>query len=205
MRRRTSRGTTRRWMVTLLAVSLAACSVLEPKPDRTRNYLLAAQTQPSPATSSLVVGVGPVELPAYLDRAAIVTRDTPNQLRYSSLDRWAEPLRDNFARVLATDLGAALGTNQVVQFPARFATEVDYRVEVDVDQLERTGNDLAVVAARWELRQGPHGRVLLRTRSVHEVAIDGRKTADLVEALSRATALLADEIAAAIAAAEPQP
>ncbi len=188
-----------RLAIALASFGLASCSVLAPKPDITRNYLLTEQAPVGdvrPARISLAVG--PIILPAYLDRAEIVTREPPNKIHLSSLERWAEPLRENFTRVFTADLAAAAGADEVVEFPWHGRPAVDYRVTVDVEQFERRSDGVAVIVARWRLRRGLSKTILHSTRSTHEVHIDGSDTEHAVEALSRATALLAQEIAAAI-------
>ena len=189
--------------VCLAVVALASCSVLEPKPDRTRSYLLSEQPSAESARrTDLALAIGPVDLPAYLDRSDIATRVPPNKLRYSALDRWAEPLSASFARVFAADLGSAIGTEDIVEFPWLLEPEVDYRVIVDVEQFERRSDGVAVLVARWQVRRGVRGETLGRKRATFEVPIDGGATSDAVEALGRATALLAGEIASAILTAD---
>ena len=192
----------KRHALALLILPLAACSILEPKPDRTRSYLLTERAGEAGARTAarppIALGVGPIELPAYLDRSEMVTRVPPNKLRISSLDRWAEPLSANFARVFTGDLSGALGTEDVTRLPSLARPVIDYRVAVAVEQFERRSDGVAVLVARWEVRRGVGGELVRRARAKHEVPIDGATTADAVEALSRATALLADEVAAAI-------
>lgn len=187
----------------LALAALASCSVFEPKPDRTRSFLLSEQSSgDSAGRPDLALAIGPVDLPAYLDRSEIATRVPPNKLRYSALDRWAEPLSATFARVFAADLGGAVGTEDIVEFPWLLEPEVDYRVIIDVEQFERRNDGVAVLVARWQVRRGVRGETLARKRAVLEVPIDGSATSDAVEAMGRATALLAGEIAAAILTAD---
>ena len=49
-----------------------------------------------------------IHLPEYLDRPQMVVRDPGYRLQLSEFHRWAEPLRDNFARVLTENLEARL-------------------------------------------------------------------------------------------------
>jgi len=188
-----------RLIITWVSLSLASCGFLAPKPDLTRNYVLTEQTtSPAGGGAEITLGVGPIAMPRYLDRAEIVTRVPPNTIRMSPLDRWAEPLRDNFARVLATDLEAATGSQNVILFPWYGNPSIDYRVTIDVEQFERRSDGVAVLVARWQMREGTGGAAVRSARSAHEVPIDGENTAQAVEALSRAVALLAEDIARAI-------
>lgn len=188
-----------RLIIACASLTVASCGFLAPKPDLTRNYVLTEQT--SSATgggAEITLAVGPIAMPMYLDRAEIVTRVPPNTIRMSPLDRWAEPLRDNFARVLATDLEAATGSQNVISFPWHGNPTVDYRVTIDVEQFERRSDGVAVLVARWRLRAEMSGAAVRSARAAHEVPIDGDDTAQAVEALSRAVALLAEDIARAI-------
>ena len=56
-------------------------------------------------TNNMFIGIGPIRFPAYLDREQIVTRTAQNRLDISENDRWAEPLEENFTRVLSQNLG----------------------------------------------------------------------------------------------------
>jgi hypothetical protein len=187
-----------RLIIACASLTLAACGFLAPKPDLTRNYVLTEHLGASAADTEIALAVGPIDMPMYLDRAEIVTRVPPNTIRMSPLDRWAEPLRDNFARVLTADLEAATGSQNVISFPWHGTPSVDYRVAIDVEQFELRSDGVAVLVARWRLRAGTSGATVRAARSAHEVPIDGDDTAQAVEALSRAVALLAADIAAAI-------
>ena len=188
------------WAVLLLASVVASCSVLDPRPDLTRNYLLTP-AEPSGASvgAGPAIGVGPIRLPPYLDRAAIVSRTELNSIRYSERHRWAEPLQENFGRVLAADLADSVGTNEVLMFPWYGNPELDYRVLVDVERFDHSPGGTAVLVARWKLQRGSDGEILSAARSSLEHPVAKRSTKVAVEALSRVTADLAAEIAAAIA------
>jgi len=144
------------------------------------------------------LGVGPVTLPAYLDRQEVVTRASPNALRVAEFNRWAEPLEDNFRRVLAMNLGVLAATDSVSVYPWPRSAPVDYQVTVDVDRFDAGANGQVVLVARWQLLVGDGGRVL---RSGRTVVTEPAATSDyeaLAGAMSTAVATLAREIAAAI-------
>jgi hypothetical protein len=154
------------WLATIAIALAAGCSILSPRPDPTKFYVLTATSTgaatPAPgATSRLVIGLGPVKLPAYLEHAEVITRVAPNRLDLSSTDRWAEPLDENFKRVLAADLTTLIGTDQVLQFPWDLSITIDYRIELNVERFERDGSGGAQLAAIWIIRDGRSDRVLL--------------------------------------------
>ena len=55
-----------------------------------------------------------------------------NQLALGEFDRWAEPLQDNFARVLAENLARLIPTDQVLLHAWPRSATLDYQVTVDV-------------------------------------------------------------------------
>jgi hypothetical protein len=131
-------------------LALASCADSQP----TRFYTLAglpdAPSEAMPAhTSDLMVGVGPVTLPAYLDRPQLVTRAGSNRMVLADFDSWAEPLDGLFARVLADNLALLLGTDEVLLLPQRRPMPLDYQVEVDVARFDVDAEGNANLDARW--------------------------------------------------------
>jgi uncharacterized protein len=68
----------------------------------------------SQAEQGPVVGVGPITFPKYLERPQIVSRASRHQLALGEFDRWAEPLQDNFSRVLAENLSLLIPTDHIL-------------------------------------------------------------------------------------------
>src|SRR5438105_4742563 len=70
-----------------------SCTALQPRAERTRFLLLAPATAgsngPASSATGLVIGLGPVQLPAYLDRQEFVIRTSPNAFDLSDRYRWA--------------------------------------------------------------------------------------------------------------------
>ncbi|MGF1528818.1 MAG: membrane integrity-associated transporter subunit PqiC [Candidatus Competibacterales bacterium] len=98
-----------------------------------------------------VVGVGPVDLPQYLNRPQIVTRAGENQLTLAEFHRWAEPLEVNVAAVLAQNLTALLDGTTVAAFPWPAETTPDYRIRVTISRFEGDSDGNVSLVARWQL------------------------------------------------------
>src|SRR5262249_33184241 len=101
------------------AIALSSCSA--PAVPR-RLYVLTPLTQVEPVsrvsdTRDVAIGVGPVELPQYVNRPEIVTGHNSPVLQSAAVAEWAEPLRDGFTRVLAENLSLLLATERVMVFP----------------------------------------------------------------------------------------
>lgn len=186
--------------VIVASCSLAGCSsILAARPDLSKFFILtAAQSGFEPAgvpLNHVTIGLGPVRLPAYLDRAEIVTRTEPNRLELSDTDKWAEPLESNFRRVLAANLAARLVSAQIVQFPWYSTTRLDYKVEVSVDRFERDASGNAHLIARWTIRDGATNRLLAQRDSSFSESAKGSTTADSVAAMSNDVEDLSAQIA----------
>jgi uncharacterized protein len=184
-----------------LAVPLAlaaGCLTLGPRPERTRYYILEAEpTSSNPARSPIPsLGVGPVELPAYLDRREIVRRAGPGRLEVAGVDRWAAPLDDLFASVLEEDLRAAVPARQVSAWPWAVEDAPEWSVSVEVLRFDGEPDGTAVLEARWSVRR----RGALARQGVTNARVRGSTPAvgATVAALGRTIGALAQDIAAAV-------
>src|SRR5436190_18323269 len=93
--------------VAITTLLITSCSsLLAPRPDRTRYYVLSAvaSTSSTATQADFIVGLGPLKLPDYLNRSERAIRVGANQIRFSEDERWAEPPDANIIRVLSQDL-----------------------------------------------------------------------------------------------------
>jgi uncharacterized lipoprotein YmbA len=188
----------------LLVVVLAA-GCFTAHPDPTRFYVLTPMagedgTSPAAAPAPVVLGLGPIALPRYLDRAELINRVGANEVQPARFDRWAEPLHLQIARTLAEDLTRLGAVSRVVHHPWYRSRDQDVVLEVDVQRFERDAANHALLAARWRLRCPGDARAL-RTEEATlvdpAVALDAAATA---EALSRQLGELSRRMAATLQA-----
>lgn len=102
-------------------------------------------------TDPVSVGIGPVQFPGYLDRQEIMVRVEANRFEILAYDRWAEPLDENFTRVLTENLSASLGTDRVLVYPWPRAKNPSYRVDVQVLRFDSNSVGAAELLARWTI------------------------------------------------------
>jgi uncharacterized lipoprotein YmbA len=184
----------------LLLVSFAGCVA---KGLVVEEYVLAPTEVPTGMGSTslgltqLSLGVGPVELPDYLRRPQIVTR-RGNQLHPSEAHKWGGDLGSNFARVLADNLSALIPTDRVVTFPWYDPSLLDYRVQLRVTRFEPDSEGEISLMAQWLLTDPRSSEVFHVGKSSIRQKSEGSDYAALVEAMSRAVATLARDIAAVI-------
>ena len=190
----------------VLALTLAACSILSPQRDMSRFFTLSAVADGASAPSAVgvAVGLGPVRVPGYLDRPELATRVAATELAFSPQDRWAEPLSSSLRRVLAQNLSTLLATDDVALFPWPVGTRVDWAVTVDFTRFERTPDGEVEVAARWIVRQGAGGRIRSARDARYTERASGNDTPAVVEAWNKALAALSKDISDGITGLGPR-
>jgi hypothetical protein len=182
-------------VIAFLAALAAGCG----RSPAARFYTLASTATPDDAPlASYAVIVGPVTVPASVDRPEFVVQVGPNRVALDEYNRWAAPLSDSIARVVAGNLAVLLGTSHVAAAPlANF--DPAYRVTLAVQQFDSIPGAAVVVDAVWAVRSAKAGGTRSgRTVSREQVA---EKSFDaLAAALSRALATVSVDIATAIRA-----
>ena len=147
----------KRLRLTLLLICLipTGCFSLDPKPDPSRFYALTSlprtgqRAENTAGTNALALGIGPVKFPGYLDRQQLVTRISQNRFAVAENDRWAEPLEENFSRVLSQNLSILLQTDRMVAYPWERSQRPTYQVQVEVLRFEPNAEQLVELWARW--------------------------------------------------------
>jgi len=190
--------------VPALAFALAAC-VGAPAP-REQFFTLAAPNPgvalPTSATPS--VFVGPVSIPASVDRSEMVLSTGANAVDISDEYRWAESLRDAIPRVVAQALSRDLGTSRVLASRMAAGTPVDYRVSIEVQRFDSSLADGATVDALWTV--STTGEKAARIgRTVAREPDAAHDAAGIAAAHARALERVGRDVANAIRALQQQP
>lgn len=164
-----------------------------------RSYLLSVAAPAPPAAIAPVgVGVGPISIPAYLDRSSIVVRTGDDgEVGLSADHRWAELLREGIPRTLAGNLSAMIPTDAVPIFPWRAPWTVQYRVTVDILRFDGALGRSVVLDARWRLLDGAGKELALRAAHLEEACAEGTY-GGLVSAHNRLLVSLSRDIATEI-------
>ena len=186
-------------LVTLggLLLGLEACTSLP-----SRFYILSSLSASdtiaaTAAEQGPVIGVGPITLPKYLDRPQIVTRAGSNQLILAEFDRWAEPLQDNVARVLAENLSRLIPTDQVLLQAWPRSASLDYQVTMEVLQFEGWLGGESRLLALWSILDGAE-LPLWSQRASLNTPVGGREYEAMVMAMNQLLEWLSRDLALAI-------
>ncbi len=189
----------------LMSLSFDGCGSIFPKPIPSRLFALSSLPYTGADTDhsgQISLGIGPVRFPGYLDRQEIVTRVEQNRFDLFEYDRWAEPLDQNFTRVLTQNLSLLLRTDAIVAYPWPIDKKPHYRVEIQVLRFESNSAREAELAARWAVidetgKKAPSLKESRLTRPAKEKSIDAS-----VAALSETVADLSREIAKTVIAVD---
>ena len=181
---------------------LGACSASpEPKLYIIEPMSASAGTQ---IDNDLSIGVGPVTLPAHLNRKGIVTHDQRYRVNAAKFDRWAEPLDHNITNALAENLSVLIPSDQVIAYPWDSAHNFDFTVQIRVITFGANPNGEVVLSASWTIYDATNAPVEL-TKTRYAAARRGDDMVALVAAMSQTIEQLSRDIAAVLVAASAEP
>jgi len=183
----------------ILAATAASCTTTA----TSRFYTLESTATADGASSAPgSVMIGPVTIPAAVDRPEFVIQVAPNRVEVEEFNRWVAPLSDSIARVVAGNLVVILGTPDVAVAPlANFNPA--YLVTIDVQRFDSIRGQAAVLEAVWTVRKTA-GTEARSSRTVARETVQGDSFEALAAAHSRALAKLSSDIATAIRAESEQ-
>jgi uncharacterized lipoprotein YmbA len=185
----------------LLWIAFVAAAGCASAPSRFYTLDSTATADGTPAVRYAVM-VGPVSVPATVDRPEFVVQVGANRVDIDEFNRWAAPLNDSIANAVAGDLAVLLGTPDVATAPlANFNPA--FRVTLDVQRFDSVQGKAVLIDAVWAVHKTVDGERRSGRTVAHE-AVQGADFSALAAAHSRALAQISGDIAAAIrAAGEP--
>jgi hypothetical protein len=145
------------------------------------------------------VAVGPVAVPAVVDRPQIVVTLGPNRVWLDEFNRWAAPLQDDIARVVAENLVAMLGTPRVAKSSQTVSAAFGYRAIIAIESFESAPGEMARLDAVWTVVRSKDSATQTGRTTAREQTTEKSYEA-LAAAHSRAVARLSRDIADAVGA-----
>lgn len=183
-------------ILVLLALFLGGCGTTHNSRYYTLTPVLVDQDRKPdvPGTVPVVLGIGPVSLPDYLDRPQMVLRTSRNELVFSECSRWAGSLATDTVRVLEENLDLMLSTDGIAVVSWRRGVPNDYRVALQVSRFDATPGVAVVLKAQWVI-YGKDGKrvLLLRESDIREPVLSAGDDS-VVTAMGDALASLSREI-----------
>lgn len=180
-----------------LALLGAGCASTPPRLYRLSASNASSAPAPAAAASApATLAVGPVTVPAQVDRPQIVLDAGANQVRVDEFSRWAAPLADNITGVLVTNLAQRLPATDVWAYADTARPAAELSVVVQVQRFDIVPGDAALLDAVWSVQ--PAAGAPRRGQSRVREPIDGSGIDAAVAAQSRALARVSDDIARAV-------
>ena len=186
-----------RGAIILLPLLLMGCATTPPSAFYTLTPELAGP-DPGIREGTLAIGLGPFDLPEYLDRPQLVARAGANELTVDELHRWGGSLSEDFLRVLGENLAQELETSRIVLAPAEVRFPLDFRVVGDVIAFEGRAGGEAVLKVRWAVLDPYRERALSVRERRYREAVREEGPAAMVAAMSAALATFSGDLAADI-------
>jgi uncharacterized lipoprotein YmbA len=171
----------------MLCVSalLTACAT-----PQTNFYTLESQSRRPVITTTAIVkkpliGIGPLSLPALLDRRQIVTRTENNSIQMAEFDQWAAPLKENVIAVLSKNV-ATLQPNAIVRaYPWSPYGNVDYRVIVDISRFDTQLGKSANLEASWAIMEEKNHTIVSNGQANIKLPLNDASYNSAAQALSK--------------------
>jgi uncharacterized lipoprotein YmbA len=151
----------KRYRTLIIALSLPLILLGCGSTPASKYYLLSAQATQTPSGTSPSVGVGPIEIPEYLNRHAMVYNRDGNRLHIASSERWAESLDSSILRVVRVNLASILNTQDVLAYPWIKSSRPEYGVAVTILNLD-ANDESAKLVVEWHLSRPQSEEALMR-------------------------------------------
>jgi len=184
-----------------LALIVSGC-VSIPNSPTPRFYALSSTDKVGAISNNLnaiIIGIGPVKIPEYLDRPQMVTINKAKMLQFAQFDRWGESLDLGLARLIREDLTINLPKVKWTLYPWNPSMPVRYQVLVEIVQLDSQLDRDMFFVAQWTIIDLKDSKTLLVKRSEFRKAINPPNYSGLAQTLSTACSSLSDQIAQALA------
>lgn len=182
-------------------VLLAGCINLDPVPDQTRNFVfetLGGQERGGVGEDldPIPVMIERVELAPYLQDRRMLVRSGEFELRYSSMNRWGEPLDEGIARTLAEYLIKDPTVDQVSFYPWKTRLDRPATIRLQVHRFDVWAD------RRAELRVAAHihtdwpgaGPRTVSLEQTYQARAEGDRVEDRIRVQSQLIAQLARDL-----------
>ena len=136
----------------LLLIALAGCGSSPPVDYYTLQPIISAE--PKNPKSAEILGVGPLEIPGYIDRPQLVSQMAGRGVKVDEFNRWAEPLDLAIPRIVTVNVDGLMDDVIAVTFPYPSRFKTDYRLLGRIIRFDADQDGLAVLEIQWGIQDG---------------------------------------------------
>ena len=170
-------------------------------------YTLEAQSPSPVATTTAIakkplIGIGPLSLPAVLDRRQIVTHAADNSLEIAEFDLWASPLKDNIIAVLSKNVAALQPNAMVRAYPWSAYGDADYHVIVDITRFDTQLGQSVNLEAGWAIMAGKTHTIIGNGQIKIQQPLNDAGYAGATQALSKLLGKFSQQLSQALTQAQ---
>ncbi len=168
----------------------------------TNFYVLEAQSQTVVSTTANVkkrlIGMGPLSLPALVDRRQIVTRKENNGIQMAEFYQWAAPLKENVLTVLSKNVAAQQPNAIVKAYPWGAYGDMDYRVIVDISRFDSQLGKSANIEASWVIMEEKNHTIVSNGQTKIEQPLHDTSYESVVLTLSKLLSEFSQQLSLAL-------
>lgn len=188
-----------RFIVILILILVLSGCVSIPRSPSPRFYRLTPVEQERPGgdfkmASGVIVGIGPIKIPEYLNRPQMVTVDKNRMMIFAQFDRWGEPLDLSILRVLSENLAFSMVGADIEIYPWNMLIPVRLQVVLDVAQIDVDLEKDLVLVVRWSVLDLKNKSLVLSRRTVLKEPVKPSNYSGVAAALSSVLRRLSNEI-----------
>jgi hypothetical protein len=187
------------FMVLLILIPVLSGCVSMARSPSPRFYRLTPIEQGQPEgdfkmESGVIVGVGPIKIPEYLNRPQMVTVDKNRMMNFAQFDRWGEPLDLAILRTLTENLTLSMAGADIEIYPWNMFIPVRLQVVLDVAQIDVDLEKDLVLVVRWSVLDIKNKSLFLSRRTVLKEPVKPSNYSGVAAALSSVLRRLSNEI-----------
>lgn len=190
-------------LITALLVLLVTACANAPS---VQFYVLEPLSQTSASTIASTgqrsIGIGPVSVPALLERKQIITRHGGNAVQIAEFQQWASSLQDNLLQALTRNISTLQPNNIVRAYPWNVHGTVDFQIVVDIIRFDTTPRKSANLEANWTIKNENTHEILKTGHSVINHSLSDSSYPETVRALSKLLGEFSQELSLALPKAE---
>ncbi len=186
--------------VILILISLALFTNCGSSPP-IQKYILTpsieddVETLSGKSDAEITIGIGSIEFSDYLMRPEMVSFKGSNELNVDQFNRWAEPLEENFERVLIENLSRLIPTNRIYIFPRQEKEPNSFQITISVREFGMRADSMVVLDARWSVSKNIKRDFLMKQRSFYTENAAGVSIEEKVALLSNLLGKFSRDIA----------
>ncbi|MEQ1543664.1 PqiC family protein [Methyloglobulus sp.] len=186
-------------LITALLVLLVTACANAPS---VQFYVLEPLSQIAPITvldtRQHTIGIGPISVPALLERKQIITRHAGNAVEIAEFQQWASPLQDNLLQALTRNISSLQPNDIVRAYPWSVHGTVDLQIVVDIIRFDTTPGKSANLEANWTIKNENTHEILKAGHSVINHSLSDSSYSGAVLALSKVLGEFSQELSLAL-------